>query len=233
MNNIGAIKESTLHRHLKFRYSEPGKTEVPVGDYVCDGQRENGELIEVQTGSFGPLKEKIAQLSKNERIRVIYPIVLIKRIELFGQDGNLIREKKSPKKGCAWDLFNSLVYAPELPLNPKVTVELVFLDIIEKRKDDGKGARRRKGITIIDRVPVSWHESIILRKKRDYGQFIPGKKEETFTVKDLSGWAGISIALARKCLYVLHKMGITERVGKQGNAYIYKKKRKAASPTDS
>ena len=225
MNSIGTIRESSLHRDLKFRYSETGETEVSKGDFVFDGQRKNGELIEVQTGSFAPLVKKIETLSKKEKIRVIHPIIINKFIELYDLDGNFLHKRKSPKKGCPWDVFAVLVYAPELPLNPRVTVELAFLDVVEKRKDDGKGSWRRKGITIMDRVPVGWHKSIILKTLKDYYQFIPVQKE-TFTVKDLSDWAGIPKSLARKCLYVLNKMALIEQVGKQKNAYVYKKRRK-------
>ena len=223
MSSIGTLKEGSLHRHLKFRYSQLGKTEVPVGDYVCDVQTGDGELIEVQTGSFGPLKEKIARLSKNKKIKIIYPVIICKYIELYDVDGKLLRKRKSPKKGSAWDLFKALLYAPELPLNPMVKIELVFLDITEKRKNDGKGSWRRKGVTIEDRVPVSWRQSIVLNELNDYNLFIP-IQGETFTVKDLCDRTGIRKELSQKCLYVLNKMKIIEQAGKKGNAYIYKKR---------
>ena len=224
MNNIGIVKESSLHRDLKFRYSEPGNTEITRGNYVCDGQTRDGELIEVQTGSFGPLREKVKKLTNNEKIRIIYPIIVSKYIELYDINGKLSRKRKSPQKGCAWDLFKVLLYAPELSINLRVTLELVFLDILEKRKNDGKGSWRRRGVTIQDRIPLSLHKTIILKELNDYNQFLPIEKE-TFTVKDLGDSAGISRILARKCLYVLEKINVTERVGKQGNALVYKKKR--------
>ena len=229
MKSIGTIKESSLHRDLKFRYVKDGETEISLGNYVYDGQTEDGELIEVQTGSFGPLKDKISCLSKKNKIRVIYPIIVQRFIELYDTEGKLLRKRKSPKKGCAWDIFKALVYAPELPLFPGIKLELIFLDIVEKRKDDGKGSWRRKGATIIDRVPLVWYESIILKRLSDYHRFIP-IKEETFTTKDLEAQAGIPRALAQKCLYVLNKMGVTERVGKQGNAYVYQKKGGKVNP---
>ena len=219
--DIGTYSESSLHHSLKFSYSAAGQTEVNIGGYVCDGQAETGELIEVQTGSFGPIKEKIKELSKNKKVRLIYPIIIKKYIELYDTDGNLIRKKKSPKKGSIWDLFASLVYAPELCLLPKLTLELTLLDIVEKRINDGKGAWRRKYITIKDKIPLVWHESIIIKEPKDYYLFIPFK-DESFTARDLSEKAGISRQLAQKCLYVLHKTGIIERTGKQKNAYKYK-----------
>ena len=221
-NNIGILKESSLHRHLKYRYCGSGKTEISVGDYVCDGQSDTGELIEVQIGNFGPFREKIAMLSKKGKIRIIYPIIVHRYIELYDAKGNLIRKRKSSKKGSAWDLFNDLIHAPEIALNPKSKLELVFLDIVERRKDDGKGSWRRKGVTIEDRIPIAWHESIIFKKLSDYCLFIP-IKEAFFTVKDLETKARIPRALARKCIYVLNRIGVIERSGKQGNAFIYKK----------
>jgi ribosomal protein S25 len=36
--------------------------------------------------------------------------------------------------------------------------------------------------------------------------------------------AGINVTLAGKTLYVLAKMGLAEKTGKQGNAFIYMRK---------
>ena len=232
MNKIGTYSESSLHRSLKFRYSIEEKTEISIDSYVCDGQTESGELIEVQTGNFGNIREKIKKLVKKHKVRLIFPIILNKYLELYDVNGKLIRKKKSPKKENIWNLFDSLVYAPEFCLMPNLTLELSLLDIIEKRKDDGKGSWRRKGITIEDKIPIAWHESIILKKPKDYYLFLPfssndssndNKNEECFTVKDLSKKANISRPLAQKCIYVMHKTGLIERTGKQGNAYEYKK----------
>ena len=224
-NNIGILKESSLHKYLKFQYSDTGKTEISVGDYVCDGQNKKGELIEVQTGSFGPLKEKINTISKKKKIRIIYPVIIRKHIELYDTDGKLMRKKKSPKKGNIWDIFDALIYAPDLCLARNVTLELALLDIVEKRVNDGKGSWKRKGITIEDKIPLCLHESIILKKPGDYFHFIPFEKDAEFTVKDLGEKAGIPLHLANKCIYVLKKSGLIEKTGKQGRAFLYKKKR--------
>jgi hypothetical protein len=230
VNKIGVIKESSLHKYLKYQYSGvAGKTEISVGDYVCDGQTIDGELIEIQTGSFGPLRNKIKNLSKDNRIRIIYPIIKRKYIETFDANGIQLRKRKSPLKGSPWDLFNALLYAPELAQTPGVIIELAFLDIVEKRKDDGKGTWRRKGMTIEDKTPYipvnasAGYESIVLGSLNDYHRFLPFTSKEKFTVSDLAKKSGISEVLARKCLYVLYKLGLIERVGKERNSYIYKK----------
>jgi len=223
--SIGTKNESELHRSLKFQYSGPdGVTEKLVDGYVCDGQTSEGEIIEVQTGSFGPLKDKIKYLTESGKVRIIHPIVVQKYIELLDKDGKFIHRRKSPKKGDVWELFKALIYAPELPLLPGLTVELALVDIVEKRIDDGTGSWRRKGVRIAGRSVHALRESLVLHKPKDYYQFIPFKKKEPFTVKDLAVAAGISVSVAQKTVYTLSKMGLIKQVGKQGNAIIYKKK---------
>jgi hypothetical protein len=221
---ITTRNESSLHRSLKFRYSENGATETPVGDYVCDGLSGDGEYIEVQTGSFGPLKEKVKFLTQSGKVRIIPPIISQKRIELYNPDGSLLRKRKSPAKGSAWDVFNALLYAPELPLLKNLAIELAFVDVIEKRLDDGRGSWRRRGVSITDRLIGAWRESIVLSKPKDYHQFIPFSKGDSFSVRDLAEKAGINAALARKAVYVLAKMGLIERTGKQGRFLLYQRK---------
>ena len=224
MNNrlIGTERESSLHRSLKFQYSgKEGITETISGTYICDARSDKGELIEVQTGSFGPLKEKVKSLCRKGKVRIIHPIAVQKHIELYDSEGGLVHRRKSPRKGSTWDLFKALLYAPEIPSLKNLTIELVLIDLVEKRINDGKGSWRRRGISIVDRIQEAGHGSVILKNQKDYLQFIPFKKSEQFTVRDLCKKAGINNNLARKALYVLEKMNLVERTGKQGNAIIY------------
>jgi hypothetical protein len=221
---IGTRNESSLHHSLKFRYAGPGgKTEETAGSFVADGKRADGEYIEVQTGSFGTLKKKVKELALNNKVRIIHPIAQKKTIEVYkpGKKGVLLYRRKSPKKGTLWNLFDALLYAPELPLIRGVSVEAVMVDITEKRIKDGKGSWRRKGISIKDRVLSSWHESVHFKKPADYLMFIPFKKKEEFTTSLLSQHAAIDIWTARKALYVLTKMKVVKRTGKKGNSWIY------------
>ena len=135
----------------------------------------------------------------------------------------MLRRRKSPGKGCLWDLFEALLYAPELPLLKNLTIELAVIDATEKRIDDGKGSWRRKGISIVDRQIAVWHHSVALKSLKDYQQFIPFKKTEQFTVKELAEKAGIKAALARKAIYTLTKMGLVKHIGNKGKAKVYKK----------
>jgi len=223
--SIGTRKESSLHKSLKFHYSGTGgETEKAAGPYVCDACTSEGEFIEVQTGSFAPLKEKVKALTSTGKVRIIYPVAVQKYIELYDSRGCLIRRRKSTRKGSLWDLFDALIYAPELPLLKRLTIELAVIDVVEKRIDDGKGSWRRKGVRIVDRFLGAWHQSVCLKSLKDYRQFVPFRKNERFIFRRLAEKAGISTALARKTLYVLTKIGLVEKTGKQGNAFVYKRR---------
>ena len=220
--SIGTKNESSLHKTLKFQYTGAGgKSEVEVGSFVADGIRKDGEYIEVQIGSFGPLKRKVKEFASLGKVKIVHPIAISKKIEVFNTSGKLLYSRKSPVKGTLWDFFDALLYAPEVPLIKGVTIEVVLADITEKRVKDGKGTWRRKGISIKDKELSAFHESILFAKKNDYLRFIPFKKKEEFTVSSLAKETGIKPWVARKVLYVLTKMKVVKRTGKKGKAWVY------------
>ena len=219
---IGTRSESSLHRELKFRYAGPnGQTEADLGNFVADGINAAGEIIEIQIGSFAPLKKKIQKLTAGDRLRIVYPVIITKYIDVFTKRGKLQYRRKSNKRGSPWDLFDALVYAAELPLTRRLTIELVLVDVVERRVQDGKGSWRRKGVSLKDRAMTALHDRICLEKRSDYRRFVPFAKDEPFTSALLKEKAGIRIALARKTLYVLTKIGVVRRIGKKGNALVY------------
>jgi len=220
---IGTKNESSLHRDLKFSYAgQDGRVEAEVAGYVADGISADGEFIEVQTSHFASLREKIHKFTAKARLRIIYPVIITKYLEVFDADGTRQYRRKSSRRGTPWDIFNELVYAPDLPLTPRVIIELVLVDASEQRVRDGKGSRWRKGLSIRDRQLITVHERICLEKFSDYHRFVPFKKNEGFTSTNLAETAGISRILAQRTLYVLTKMGIVSRIGKQRNAFIYR-----------
>jgi len=219
--SIGTRSESSLHRTLKFRYSLGGKTEETVAGFIADGINRNGEYIEVQTGSFAPLKKKAARLTGHGRVIIIHPIIINKFIEVYDEKGKRLYRRKSPRQGSEWDLFNNLVYAPQIALLPDLSIELAIIDAAEKRIRNGKGSWRRKGVSLYDRELEAWHGSLYLDCPGDYRRFIPFKPGEDFTADSLAKKAGIDAGLARKTLYVLTKISVVSRTGKKGRFWIY------------
>jgi len=222
--SIGTKHESSLHRALKFSYAT--QTETEVEGFVADGISAEGEFIEVQIGSFAPLKEKAAKLVRLGRLRIVHPVIITKYIEVADKNGKRVYRRKSPRRGSSWDLFSALVYAPELPLIRGLVVELVLVDASEQRIRDGKGSWRRKGLSITDRQLLAVHERIRLEKPVDYLRFLPFKKNEQFTSASLAEKAGIRRDLAQKTLYVLTRMNVIQKIGKQQNMLVYQIKKK-------
>jgi hypothetical protein len=225
VSKIGTMKESSLHRKLKFSYAgRGGQTEVAAGEYIADGRRKDGEYIEIQTGSFAPLAGKVKELAAAGSVRIIHPIGVSKVIEVY-EPGNpygaMLYRRKSPLKGTQWNIFDALLHAPLLPLTPGLKIEIVFVDILEKRIKDGKGSWRRKGVSLHDKELATLHESILLEKPADYLRFVPFKKKEEFTSASFAKSTGISTDTARKVLYVLTKMKVVKRMGKTGNSWVY------------
>jgi hypothetical protein len=220
--SIGTRHETSLHRDLKLSYAgQGGQTEAEVGGFVADGISADGEFIEIQTTNFGRIKEKAKEFARLGRLRIVYPVIITKYIEVFAENGKRQYRRKSPRKGTPWDIFDALVYAPELPLIRNVRIELVLMDACEQRIQDGKGSWRRKGVSIHDRQVMAVHERIALEKPADYRRFVPFKKNEPFTSAQMAERTGIPADLARKTLYVLAKMGTIQKTGKQRNTLIY------------
>ena len=219
---IGTWSESSLHRELKFCYTgQGGQTEAEVAGFVADGKNADGEYIEVQTGSFGPLKQKAREIAAQGRLRIVYPVILTKHIEVFTARGKRLYRRMSGKHGNPWSLFDALVYAPELPLVRRLAIELALVDVTERRVRDGKGSWRRKGVSIKDRQMTALHGRVCLKRPADYFCFLPFEQDEQFTTALLGEKAGIRVDLARKTLYVLHRLGLVEKTGKQGNSLVY------------
>jgi hypothetical protein len=68
--SIGTRCESSLHRALKFSYAGR-RTEREVAGFVADGISAEGEFIEVQIGSFAPLRQKASKLVQVGRLRIV------------------------------------------------------------------------------------------------------------------------------------------------------------------
>jgi hypothetical protein len=215
------VTEQTLHEQLKELYAqETGNKEEVIGDYRVDVVRSN-LLIEIQTTSFSAIREKLRDLTKENRVRLIHPIAYLKWITRLDERGKQISSRKSPKRGRVEEVFNELVYLPKLLTDPNFELEVVLVNLEEFWIDDRKGSWRRRKWSIYDKKMITLHERHLFKSPTDFLDLIPETLPKKFTSRQLSKEANVRFRLAQKMLYCLNKMNIVERNGKIGKAYLY------------
>jgi hypothetical protein len=223
-SQIGTLSERSLHAALKEWIARPGdEIEKKVGSYFVDIVRE-GQLIEIQTRHFHAIRRKLKALLKDHPVRLVYPVVTRKWIvKLAGDRETQLDRRRSPQRNSVYTVFRELVSFPALVSHPNLSIEVVFVHVEEVRVDDGLGSWRRKGWSIVDQKLVEVKDRISLASVADWLALIPVDLEDPFTTRDLAGTIGENIRLAQSMAYCLYEMGAVDRVGKQGNAYLYER----------
>jgi hypothetical protein len=210
------MNEHSLHAEIKNWYSVPGDhLETKVDGFIIDIVR-GSLLIEVQTRNFFAIKEKLISLLDSHRVRLIHPIPERKHLVQIDTSGEIIRRRKSPRKGKLVDLFSELVSIPTLIRKDNFAIEVLMIEEEETRCNDGKGSWRRRGMSIRDKRLLGVTERVLFRNAEDFLRFVPSDLCGWFTNKKLARKSGISIALARKITYCLRKMGAIIEIGKNG-----------------
>ena len=218
---IGVMREGPLHAAVKALLAEPGdRLEVPVGRFVIDLVRADGELVEVQTGSFGALGAKLDALLDEHRIRIVHPIAAERRIVRADEHGEVLSARRSPKRATAVAVFGELVAFPSLLTHPNLTIEVLLLredHVRGVRPAVVRGRRRDPG----ERRLVDVLERILLRTPQDVLAALPALPPEPFSTRELAARLGCSPMLARRTLYCLRSIGIVEPAGKRGRAPLH------------
>jgi hypothetical protein len=215
------MPEMSLHNQLKEWLREPGdQVEAQVWGYKADILR-GDNIIEIQTGNFPAIREKLRRLLKGYTVTLVYPIPEQRWVVRI--DGDYKTRRSSPKHGRVEDLFSELVYCPELPMNPRFQLMIIFVHEEEVHVNDGVGSWRRKRWSILDLILLNVTELRVFKSLNDYLLLLPADLSAEFTVQDLVKASGLRVVLARRMIYTLTKMGVTEEVGKNGRAKLYRK----------
>jgi hypothetical protein len=218
---IGVMREGPLHAAVKTLLAEPGdRLEVPVGRFVIDLVRADGELVEVQTGGFGALGRKLDALLDEHRIRIVHPIAAERRIVRVDEQGEVVAARRSPKRATAVAVFDKLVAFPSLLTHPNLTIEVLLLreDHIRRPEPVVKRGRRRdpgerRLVDLLDRVALHTREDIVAT--------LPELPLEPFSTKELAACLGCGTVLAQRTLYCLRSIGIVEPAGMRGRAPLH------------
>lgn len=181
-------------------------------------------LIEIQTRSFSSLKRKLYTLTEPHHahhVRLVYPIPAERWLVDLDADGNMVKRRKSPKRGRVEDAFNELLRVPDLICRPNFSFEVLLIRDEEHRIDDGKGSWRRKRRSIHDRRLLEVVESRVFETPSDFYALLPPGLYSPFTVMDVVKLSKLSRPLAGKMVYCLWKMGALARVGNRRRAILY------------
>jgi hypothetical protein len=215
------MREGPLHAALKAALAEPGdRLEVPVGRFVIDLVRADGELVEVQTGGFGALGKKLDALLDEHRIRIVYPVAAERRIVRVDEHGQVLGARRSPKRATTVAVFDRLVAFPSLLTHPNLTIEVLLLREDHIRRPHPATTRgrtrdpgRRQLVEVLDRVT--------LRTPQDILAALPALPVEPFSTRELAARLCCSTQLAQRTLYCLRSIGIVEPAGKRGRTPLH------------
>lgn len=222
---IGTLTEKTVHAVLKNYYQpDPSKQEIPIGNLVADiftGE----EILEIQTRNFFPLRKKLEAFLPDYPVTIIYPLPYQKWVIWIDEEtGELTPKRKSPKTGSLYDAFKELYKIKDFLSHCHLTIKVVFLDMEEYRLLNGWSRDRKRGSRRYDRIPLSLVEETTLTCPEDYLQLLPYGLEEPFSVKTFAKAVKIKQDRASQILQILYQFNLVERIGKKGNAYLYRVK---------
>jgi hypothetical protein len=215
------LREGPLHAAVKAALAEQGdRLEVPVGRFVIDLVRADGELVEVQTGGFGALAKKLDALLDEHRIRIVHPIAAERRIVRVDERGEVVGARRSPKRATAVAVFDELVAFPSLVTHPNLTIEILLLreDHIRRaqptiRRGRTRDPGERRLVEVLDRVA--------LRTRQDILAALPALPVEPFSTRELATLLRCSTLFAQRTLYCLRTIGIVEPAGKRGRTPLH------------
>lgn len=241
---IGTLSEKTVHSVLKYYFAPDEKFhEQKIGTFVADICID-GEIYEIQTKQFYLMKRKLDHFLKEHEVTIVYPVSLentLHWVECDGYSGTALgnasnanlsetmnrritTSRKTRKKGMPYLFFHELYGIKDFLHHPNLHFILAIMSTEEYRLLDGYGPQKKIRATKTDKAPIKLLDLITIWTPEDYKQLIPEGLPEEFTSDIFGKKAGIGRGLAGTTLNILYEMEVVERVGKQGNAYVYRVK---------
>lgn len=195
--------------------------------WVIDLVRADGELVEVQTGGFGPLGDKLDALLDTHRMRIVHPVPARRWVVRTDADGRVLSRRRSPRPAAATDLFHPLVAIPTLLGHPHLVVEVLLVEeehvrgpapvrTGRRRRDPGE----RRLVGILDRHELREPEDVLAL----LGPRLPAGE---FTTAELAVALSVPLVLAQRIAFCLRYLELAEQVGRRGHAPVYRRSRTA------
>ena len=221
---FSVYSEKAVHKAVKL-YVEPDslKHEIPLLGGVADIFNDNG-VTEVQTGAFTPLVPKLRRILPEHPVTIIHPFALRTAHRWLDPDSGEISSPE--RKGSARSIYSAarnLYGIREFIGHPNLSVRILAYECEEFRRLDGWGKAKRRGATLLGRLPTRLVGELVLRDVRDYAVFIPRELGSQFTQSEFLKASGSRSRYDKVCVPLLEHLGAIRLVGKQGRAHLYEK----------
>ena len=243
-DSIGTMGEKRLHKTLKyFLCEDESKNEIrvfPKGHSATDSEVKSGAsgkggyiadildgdwIIEIQTGSFYPLKSKIKFYLENTdyNITVVHPIAAVKHvIWIDPQCGEISKRNRSPKKGRLSDALPELFWLAEYIKNDRLSFKFMLLEIDEYRILNGWSSDKKRGADKYDKIPVKLFDSVDVDASNLMETLVPQGLCSEFVSSDLSRLTGLKGRKLSASLKLLCLLGFIEKGERGAKGFIYK-----------
>lgn len=218
---IGTLSEKTVHAVVKH-YMEPNADyhEVPLEGFVADIFRDE-TVTEIQTANFNKLRRKLERFLPLYPVTIVYPVPATKWVIWVDPETGLeVSKRKSPKKGSPYQAFRELYRIKPYLSHPNLRVLFLFIDMEETKLLDGWSRDKKRGATKHDRIPLGLVDEMMFERVEDYRMMIPPELSN-FTTREYAKSTKIPLAQAQTALNIFYSLEVVERVGKQGNSYLY------------
>lgn len=181
---------------------------MPLDGFVIDIRRPD-LLIEIQTGSFAAMGNKLDRLLGEHRMLLVYPIA----VETYLEKPEA-KPRKSPTRGSIYDLFEELVSIPTLLDHPNLSLEVALVSVSKVQVPDPSVRRGRGGFRTTDRVLREIIERRRFDQSVDLLELVPDDLPATFTTADLASHAGVDRGVAQRMAYCLRPLGLFHERGR-------------------
>lgn len=225
--SVGTQNEKTLHAALKNYYAPfSDNQEIRIGDYFADAVGEDG-IFEIQTRQLYKLRDKLNAFLEFSCVTVVYPSACVLGTVYISDDsGEIVKETPPRKTRSLLKVFEELYSIRDFLNSDNLRIIIARLNIQKRVFFQGNvppdlASRSARKKCRIEKIPLEFCEEIALENKPDYRRFLPEGLDGKFTKKEFAKAVGESASSLR--LEVLRTVGAVERVGKQGNSFLYKR----------
>lgn len=253
---IGTYKEKRLHALLKDFYSPEGaRQEVRLSDELLDGEQvekyaaltdvatrrardryvadiltADGEIIEIQTGGFYPLVQKLHfyLCMTDKAVTVVHPIAAVKWVRWMDPGtGEITERRRSPKRGSVKDVARELYWLLPYLAEPRLRLCLPMIEVEETRLLNGWGNGGKRGSCRYDRFALSLCDEVVLSCPQDYADaFLPDEDmlPSPFTAAAYAKATGLRGKTVYSMIRMLCELGFLMPADKQGRAMTWRRR---------